>query len=414
MIIVVVNLLKIVSFIMPSRIFLFFILLSPLIAVVAPRFLAFWPLIIGVYAYIHMFFYDKSRLKEFFDVKYLAVILSISFLIILSSLWSVDSMYAFERSLGVFVILLSGFMVWNASKFIFVGNRNVKILCDYYPIMMMVMLFISYLNIEFGLPIYKILNSIDLLQEVNMSKFNRSGIALLILSIPAFMVCWYQKKYILFLLLLTGMFLVSMVTESQSVQLAFIVSILVFILPIGYAFLRNSMALSVILLMIFSPFIMIWMFANLPELLLEYNFFQQSYAGHRLEIWSFVSHYIMINPLYGFGIEGTRLVESFDTQQLYFDGNNVLHPHNLALQVWMEFGLVGILFASALIIAFFKSIRGHIKIIMRFELIMFFALVAISATAYGIWQSWWVGLIILSIAIFRIFSEFIELDSRDN
>src|SRR5436190_23671517 len=74
----------------------------------------------------------------------------------------------------------------------------------------------------------------------------------------------------------------------------------------------------------------------------------QAFANNRLEIWDFVSRYALRHPLHGFGIEATRAVEAFDSQQIYQKKATILHPHNFAIQMWIEFGLIGGLLAAAM------------------------------------------------------------------
>jgi O-antigen ligase len=82
-------------------------------------------------------------------------------------------------------------------------------------------------------------------------------------------------------------------------------------------------------------------------------------AAHRLLIWDFVSERIAERPLLGWGMDSSRAVPGGtghpDAAMLAAFGLAAksdwfsyaqllpLHPHNLALQVWLELGAVGAL-----------------------------------------------------------------------
>ncbi|MEZ5918889.1 MAG: O-antigen ligase family protein [Alphaproteobacteria bacterium] len=96
-------------------------------------------------------------------------------------------------------------------------------------------------------------------------------------------------------------------------------------------------------------------------------------------------------PLHGFGIEATRALTDFDTRQLYSPTKGVLHPHNFTLQLWIEFGLPGVLLAGAFIGFILRKIGtlpGHAA---RVALATFIATLCVASTGYGLWQGWWLG-----------------------
>ena len=138
------------------------------------------------------------------------------------------------------------------------------------------------------------------------------------------------------------------------------------------------------------------------------EWFQNSYSANRLEIWDFVARYALENPLYGFGIEATKAVEDFDTRMLYHEDTTVLHPHNFALQFWIEFGVIGALFISAVIYYLFQ-IASYLKAPAgKLALASILAYMSVAATGYGFWQGWYMGLMIVMAAYCVILNKLVE------
>jgi len=137
-------------------------------------------------------------------------------------------------------------------------------------------------------------------------------------------------------------------------------------------------------------------------------------AAHRLLIWDFVTDRIGERPLSGWGMEASRAVpghadhpspESLARFRLTDPVSLMwlapvqllpLHPHNGALQLWLELGLPGALLGAALALllglAASRSPRPAVATAV---------LAAASVTAmlsFGAWQEWWVGAELLALA----------------
>lgn len=152
---------------------------------------------------------------------------------------------------------------------------------------------------------------------------------------------------------------------------------------------------------------------------------------HRVWIWQYVSHKILEKPYTGWGLDASRhenlkqgLLWGSKRFCIPYEGklpyesclNEALplHPHNIALQIWLELGAVG-----AALFAFFFS--GMLVAIGRAPLsrssqaifgATFGSGLFISSTAYGMWQSWWVTSLIfgaLLLQLVRIQDKKVEL-----
>ncbi|MDO9712271.1 O-antigen ligase family protein [Paracraurococcus lichenis] len=137
-------------------------------------------------------------------------------------------------------------------------------------------------------------------------------------------------------------------------------------------------------------------------------------AAHRLLIWDFVSDRIAERPVFGWGMEASRAIPGHGEhatpamlERFRLGGQAAppwlpaaellpLHPHNLALQLWLELGLPGALLGAALALllglAAARAARPAVATAV---------LAAGSVTAmlsFGAWQEWWVGAELLALA----------------
>lgn len=134
----------------------------------------------------------------------------------------------------------------------------------------------------------------------------------------------------------------------------------------------------------------------------------------RLFIWDFAAKKSLERPVLGWGMNASRVIpgggEKFvvydarigdgKLKQLYNDSLLPLHPHNQAIQIWLELGGVG-----AVIVALFGGI-----FLLRlaslapaettlFGLIVSYLIFALSS--FGVWQNWWVATLFLAAALWR-------------
>lgn len=131
-------------------------------------------------------------------------------------------------------------------------------------------------------------------------------------------------------------------------------------------------------------------------------------AAHRLVIWDFVADRIAERPLLGWGMDSSRAIPGgterpdaalrqafgltspiaadwFTRAQLL-----PLHPHNLALQVWLELGAVGAALMAALLVLLALACRSPAACGA------FAAALVIAMLSYGAWQYWWVSGLLLA------------------
>ena len=125
-------------------------------------------------------------------------------------------------------------------------------------------------------------------------------------------------------------------------------------------------------------------------------------AGHRLLIWSFAGDRIVERPLTGWGLDSSRAIPGGDDPIRPGETWMPLHPHNAALQVWLELGAPGAAL-FALIVAILWSALARVTWPPLFAAAagagLTIAIIGCFGT-YGIWQEWWLGT--LSLALFLV------------
>jgi exopolysaccharide production protein ExoQ len=119
----------------------------------------------------------------------------------------------------------------------------------------------------------------------------------------------------------------------------------------------------------------------------------KSSLWHRLEIWAFVGDRIAERPLLGWGLDSSRAIPGGDApiregqpgQELL-----PLHPHNAALQVWLELGVPGAVLFAWLAARLWLAL-GMARWPPLYAAAAGGSLVAaltVALGSYGIWQEW--------------------------
>ena len=139
--------------------------------------------------------------------------------------------------------------------------------------------------------------------------------------------------------------------------------------------------------------------ARLPSVFATVDAFKDS-AGHRLLIWSFTGHRIAERPLVGWGLDSARAIPGGKIEIRPGQDWLPLHPHDAALQLWLELGAPGATL-FALIVGVLWLRLGEAQWPRLYAAAAggsFFAATAVASSAWGIWQEWWLGT--LGLALF--------------
>jgi O-antigen ligase len=122
-------------------------------------------------------------------------------------------------------------------------------------------------------------------------------------------------------------------------------------------------------------------------------------AGHRLLIWSFAGDRIAEHPLVGWGLDASRAIPGGEERIRTDESWMPLHPHNAALQVWLELGVPGsVLFALLVALAWHAvAVAPSPRLFAAASGASLAAAFIGSLATYGIWQEWWLSTLWFSV-----------------
>jgi exopolysaccharide production protein ExoQ len=122
-------------------------------------------------------------------------------------------------------------------------------------------------------------------------------------------------------------------------------------------------------------------------------------AWHRLMIWSFAGDRIAERPLRGWGLDASRAIPGGDGPISQGRVWLPLHPHNAAIQVWLELGVPGaVLFALIVAWLWFGLAETNWPRLFTAAAGASLTTALVAAIgAYGIWQEWWIGALWFSL-----------------
>ena len=103
----------------------------------------------------------------------------------------------------------------------------------------------------------------------------------------------------------------------------------------------------------------------------------------RMGYWSYAMGRIADHPLRGWGLDASRA----------FSPHIQLHPHNGALQIWLELGVLGAVLAALIWAFVFRRLARDERSLLAAAtagsaaVYLFFGMVS-----FGVWQEWWLAL----------------------
>ncbi len=249
----------------------------------------------------------------------------------------------------------------------------------------------------------------DSAQAVTVDLFNRSDSVLFVFVWPAVAILWRKRIPVALALIGLG-FIVGYILPSASALIGYTIGTSAFLAALWFPrIISTVMAVVVCLGILAAPLLP----GTSPYL--DAHYWRQETDNinaslvHRLDIWEFTAKRIAERPLNGWGFKAARSIPGGDEHYYLKDAKNrvigqgnrlPLHPHNGALQVWLELGLPGALGFSALFgLAAIRAGRSTDRLNNTMALGVVATVVPIWMLSFGIWQSWWLGVIILATLV---------------
>ncbi|OXE36873.1 MAG: polymerase [Phenylobacterium zucineum] len=112
--------------------------------------------------------------------------------------------------------------------------------------------------------------------------------------------------------------------------------------------------------------------------------------SERMGYWAHAQEWISDDPARGWGLDASRM----------FGPGIQLHPHDAALQVWLELGLIGAVAAAVVWVSIFASLyrpRPDVQVAAGAGCGAVY--LTFNAFSLGVWQEWWVALGAMACAI---------------
>jgi exopolysaccharide production protein ExoQ len=311
----------------------------------------------------------------------------------LSAAWAIDPGHSLVRALRLVAELGSGLILLDAAQTLTPAARN--------------KLFAALVA---GLFLGAILVGIDRLTDGALvrplsDRYNgpaaqdRGSTVCAMLIWPALL--WFGRRFgpLPALLLLAATAATVILLPSDASRLALGLGGVIFLLglSLGRLFAREGMW-AVPLLLLAMPFLSLSL--PPPSSLAATEGIKPS-GVHRLIIWRFAAEKVAERPLLGWGFDASReLPGMHDKVALPVGGGQVaeldimpLHPHNNAIQIWLELGVVGALIPALLLALLLRRLaRPALEPGARaMVLATVVASLVVACLSYGLWQGWWLG-----------------------
>ena len=130
-------------------------------------------------------------------------------------------------------------------------------------------------------------------------------------------------------------------------------------------------------------------------------------AWHRLKIWSFVGGKIAEKPVFGWGLDASRAIPGGNAPIPDAPSGQQwlpLHPHNAALQLWLELGAPGAI-VFAWFVAWIWLALGAVNWPPLYAAAAGSSLVTaliVAFGSYGVWQEWWIATEFLTLFLIMV------------
>lgn len=139
-------------------------------------------------------------------------------------------------------------------------------------------------------------------------------------------------------------------------------------------------------------------------------------ARARAHVWDFTLQRILERPLFGWGMDASPNMPNFGVTPFLHVQDKVipLHPHSAGLQLWLELGLVGVLLAQAPLLRLWRGLAELPRAANAFACALAGALLTASGLSFGLWQSRWLGLVLISLLLLRLVRRGGEADCQQS
>jgi O-antigen ligase len=226
---------------------------------------------------------------------------------------------------------------------------------------------------------------------------NAGAVAMLLLFWPAAIAAW-RKGWRWGALAALGLAALAVtLADSIAAKLAFAAGVAAFAAVYwGGRRAMMAIALAAAVAVVTAPGLALLLPA--PEVVMAQTELSEHARGsgsHRLAIWRFSAERVLEKPLLGWGMDAARAIPG-GKGAVYGKAEAMpLHPHNVALQTWLELGAVGAALL-ALLLAHIGQAIARMKtspLVQGAAAANFVSALVVLSLSWGIWQKWWLALL---------------------
>jgi O-antigen ligase len=263
-----------------------------------------------------------------------------------------------------------------------------------------------------GIAIGLVLSGYDLLSDGGLSglvsvrafrpfRLNQIAIGLGILALPVTALLVARGRVIAALIAAATMAGAVVLLEDAAAKAALLVSLPIAALSYRWRASVARIGAIVSVIGILTAPLTLPRLAQAPGLLAAADALKSS-AGHRLLIWSFVGDRIAERPFAGWGLDAARAIPGGKEEVRPGMNRLPLHPHNAALQLWLELGAPGAVLFALFVGWLWRRLAAAPRPPLYAAAVggSLTAALAAAFAAYGIWQEWWLAT--LGLALFLI------------
>ncbi|MBC7952298.1 MAG: O-antigen ligase family protein [Rhodospirillaceae bacterium] len=246
----------------------------------------------------------------------------------------------------------------------------------------------------------------EVVRESQLNKLSRSFTLTAILCLPVALALWRFNHRIWAVAVTAGVMVVVVIGHSLASKLGLPLAV-----AVAWAASRRPVAtsrvLAVAMVVTIAAAPLVMRLSPSPQMLHDNFHMIPSSSLHRLVIWTFTTGKIYEKPVLGWGLDGSRTIPGADDSAIIIrrdlDNTEILqahlplHPHQAALQWWLELGAVGTA-AVAAFLALAVLAMGRMAHPAA-PLAATAAAFVVALVSYGIWQSWWQGTLWLVAAL---------------
>ncbi|MEN3930472.1 O-antigen ligase family protein [Microvirga sp. W0021] len=237
--------------------------------------------------------------------------------------------------------------------------------------------------------------------------YNRSVLTLFLVVTPLLFLLWRRgEKSYQVLGSLTALITVGTIFNSSSG--AAVMAVLLFI-PV-YVFARFLPKASLWIaagcftfLFAVAPFYGSMFYEVLPQKIVEV--FESDHSMERVDLWRAFEYTIAQQPIIGGGFAVSPVIintpEAAAVPVELHGDLNMGHPHNAAMQVWVELGLVGAILALTVLFAMLRALAALPSRLVAEQLAWIAGITFVAIIGHGAWQGWWLAAIGAGMAWFR-------------